>query len=44
MHFENMSTYRALEEQTQRAEATIRSHIKVEQEMKMYLEYLEAKI
>ena len=43
-NFVHQDVYTGLEEQTQKAEATIRSHIKVEQEMKMYLEYLEAKL
>lgn len=43
-NFIHLDVYQALEEQTQKAEATIRSHIKVEQEMKMYLEYLESKL
>ena len=40
----NIKTYQLLQEQAQKLEATIRSHIKVEQEMKMYLDYLESKI
>jgi hypothetical protein len=39
-----MNTYEALEGQTQKLEGTIRSHIKLEQEVKMYLEHLEYKI
>jgi len=43
-NFITIDNYKTLEEQTQKAESTIRSHIKIEQEMKMYLEYLEAQI
>ena len=39
-NFINLEHYQALEEQTQKAEATIRSHIKLEQEMHMYMNNL----
>lgn len=43
-NFVSIHSYSSLEMQTQKLEATIRSHIKLEQEVKMYLEHLENKI
>jgi len=43
-NFVSIHSYSSLEMQTQKLEATIRSHIKLEQEVKMYLEHLESKI
>jgi hypothetical protein len=43
-NFVSIHSYSSLEAQTQKLEATIRSHIKLEQEVKMYLEHLESKI
>ena len=39
-NFVSIHSYQALESQTQRQESTIRSHIKLEQEVKIYLEHL----
>lgn len=43
-NFISIHSYESLESQTQKLEANIRSHIKLEQEVKMYLEHLEGKI
>jgi hypothetical protein len=43
-NFISIHSYESLEMQTQKLEANIRSHIKLEQEVKMYLEHLESKI
>lgn len=43
-HFVSFNHYEMLESQTQKLESTIRSHIRLEQEVKMYLEHLEYKI
>ena len=43
-NFVSVYNYEALEGQTQKLESTIRSHIRLEQEVKMYLEHLEYKL
>jgi len=43
-NFVSIYNYEALEGQTQQLESTIRSHIRMEQEVKMYLEHLEYKL
>ena len=39
-YFISLNSYEGLEAQTQKLESTIRSHIRLEQEVKMYLEHL----